>query len=275
MSYRLPPNTPEILKSWGLKVVEVDGWENRGVKDPKGAPQFFPATPKVIVNHHTGTPASRKGDYPTLNVVRDGRSDLPGPLSQFGGGRDGTIYVIAAGKANHAGKGAWKDVNESIKTVGIEWENPGDSKWTAAQKAAMPLLNAALVEILHTDAAHVCGHREWALPAGRKDDPAGIDLNDLRKRTAAAKKPAPKAAEKPLPNWWPGHEFGRGSHGPHVRGLKHALHIPNGGSQGEVWDEDVTRAVALHRERNPGLHESGGGMMTEKTARSIGLYAAY
>ncbi len=42
---------------------------------------------------------------PSLGVIRDGRPGLKGPLSQLGLGRDGAYYVIAAGRAQHAGRG--------------------------------------------------------------------------------------------------------------------------------------------------------------------------
>ena len=85
---------PDVLNDAGLKVARVSGWKNRGVgnsdiKDIQG-----------ILCHHTVGPPT--GNMPSLNVLRDGRANLRGPLSQLGLGRDGTYYLIAAGKANHA-----------------------------------------------------------------------------------------------------------------------------------------------------------------------------
>ncbi len=162
------------LRDFGLIVVEVPGWQDRG--------DDFDATPIVVVAHHTGTAATAKGDYPSLRIVRDGRSDLPGPLSQVGMGRDGTAYVIAAGKANHAGKGAWKGISTSKLTIGCEAESPGDGTWTEAQREAYPKILAAMTAEIESTAAMVCAHREWALPAGRKPDPTGIDMPTLRAR---------------------------------------------------------------------------------------------
>jgi peptidoglycan hydrolase-like protein with peptidoglycan-binding domain len=48
---------------------------------------------------------------PSLRVLIEGRSNLPGPLAQLGLGRDGTCYVIAAGRCNHAGAGLWQGVS--------------------------------------------------------------------------------------------------------------------------------------------------------------------
>jgi hypothetical protein len=170
-------NLPAQLHRWGLTVVEVDGWQSRGAD--------FPSTPHVVVWHHTGTPQHVAGDYPTQNVVVHGRSDLPGPLCQVGLGRSGTVYVIAAGKANHAGKGHWqgRTVGNS-DSVGIEAESPGDGHWTPEQRRVYPVLAAALHDLLQTPAALSCAHRESAEPHGRKDDPVGIDMPAMRAAVA-------------------------------------------------------------------------------------------
>lgn len=184
MSYRLPPTIVGHLRSWGLTVVELPGWQTRG--------RDFTSRPVVIVDHHTGTPDSRTGDLPTKNVLIDGRSDLPGPLCQFGLGRSGTVYLVAAGRANHAGKGSWDGVNVgNDRSLGIEAESAGGGHWTPAQLHAYPLLNAALCQFLNQPATRVCAHRESALPHGRKDDPVGIDMPAMRVKVAKLLKAGP------------------------------------------------------------------------------------
>ena len=87
-----------VLDNAGLKVAETPGWRSRGRADmPR---------PLGVMCHHTANPHS--GNMPTLNMLINGRSDLPGPLCQLGLGRDGTFYVVAAGRANHAGLGRWQ-----------------------------------------------------------------------------------------------------------------------------------------------------------------------
>jgi hypothetical protein len=180
----------DALRRWKLDVEEVPGWEKLG-KD-------FPSMPEVVLAHHTGTPATAKGDYPSLNVVRNGRSDLPGPLSQVGIGRSGKVYVIAAGKCNHAGEGSWLGINVgNYKSVGIEAESPGGGEWTAEQRRVYPIVCAALCELLDTPATHVAGHRETALPLGRKPDPRGIDLVKLRAKVAALLAAGPEPEPTP------------------------------------------------------------------------------
>lgn len=184
---------PHLLERWGLDVELVPGWERRG--------QPFRAAPSIVVGHHTATSARARGDLPTLAVLRDGRSDLPGPLCQIGLGRSGRVYVVASGKANHAGRGAWKGLTDSARTIGVEVEHPGTGPWTAAQLRAFDLTAAALLDGLGSPASHYAGHREWALPAGRKVDPGGVNLTAQRARVREllSRGPAARPTEYDVP----------------------------------------------------------------------------
>jgi hypothetical protein len=167
---------PGHLRSWGLVVVEQPHWDHLG-KD-------FPEIPNTVVGHHTATSLRAQGDMPTLHILREGRPDLPGPLCQIGLSRSGVVHVIASGKANHAGRGAWKGCTASGRTVGIEVEHPGTGGWKSSQLDAFDLTVAAVLDGLSLDADRYCGHREWALPPGRKVDPGGVDLHKQRERVA-------------------------------------------------------------------------------------------
>jgi hypothetical protein len=182
---------PDKLRAYGLTVVEQPGWRTRG--NP------FPRRPIVAIGHHTATSAQAPGDLPTLRILRDGRSDLPGPLCQVAVARSGVVHVIASGKANHAGRGRWGGVETSSLTVGCEVEHPGTGPWRPAQLAAFDRVMAALLDGLGQGASKYCGHREWALPAGRKVDPGGVDLDRQRNRIAGllAAGPRPSAPAKP------------------------------------------------------------------------------
>lgn len=165
----------------GLKVVQLDGWQRRGVE--------FPSIPNTVIAHHTATPASARGDLPTQKILIEGRSDLAGPLCQVALGRNGTVYIVASGKANHAGKGAWRGTTLSAQTIGIEAENPGDGKpWPAKQYAAYVQLVAVLLRSLGQSPERLAGHKEWALPAGRKTDPT-LDMNQFRRDVATVMAP--------------------------------------------------------------------------------------
>jgi len=171
-----------VLRAAGLKVVEVDGWKTRGYRH-RARPNGDVVDVRGIVCHHTATPWSATGNYPSLRIVRDGRSDVPGPLAQLGLGRDGTWYVIAAGFANHAGK-VRDDGYGSSHTLGIEAEaaGTGDPRdWPEEQVASYARGVAALQA--HYSGAWVKGHKEICAPVGRKIDPS-FDMAAFRKRVA-------------------------------------------------------------------------------------------
>lgn len=171
---RLPSDLPARLRKHGLDVEEVPGWQARGHGD-------FLALEGGLA-HHTATPAKAAGDYPSLRIVRDGRSDLPGPLAQLGLGRSGKVYVIASGVAWHAGK-VDDAAYSNFRAVGVEAEADGYSEWPAGQYAAYVLLWAALtVEGIVT--RPVRGHREAGVPHGRKIDP-NLDMSKMRTDIAA------------------------------------------------------------------------------------------
>ncbi|HEV2815649.1 MAG TPA: N-acetylmuramoyl-L-alanine amidase [Allosphingosinicella sp.] len=167
----------QVLRDAGLKVAEQPGWENRG-RGPMGPI-------RGVICHHTAGP--KAGIMPSLKIVTEGRSDLPGPLCQLGLGRDGTWFVVAAGRANHAGGGSWKGVTAGNSSfIGIEAENMGTSAdpWPAVQMDAYKRGVAAILKKIGADASMCCGHKEYALPKGRKSDPS-FDMNDFRRDVAA------------------------------------------------------------------------------------------
>lgn len=178
MTYnRLPDNLPRILRRHGLKVVVVPGWRTRGRPASTGG-----FNPVGVLCHHTAT-SKRSSDAAVLSLLIRGRSDLPGPLAQFGLSRDGTVYVIASGRANHAGTAkasgsvAAGDGNELY--MGIEAYNDGVGEaWPQAQKAAYALLCAVLsVELTKNSRETVRGHKETSVTG--KIDPT-FDMSDFR-----------------------------------------------------------------------------------------------
>lgn len=189
----------QVLKDAGLKVAEQPGWEDRG-RGPMGAV-------RGIICHHTAGP--KAGNMPSLKVITDGRPGLPGPLSQLGLGRDGTFFVIAAGRCNHAGVGSWKGISSGNSSfIGIEAENTGlanDQPWPTVQMDAYKRGCAAILKKLGADVSMCCGHKEYARPNGRKSDPS-FDMDDFRADVEAIMKgggqvlpPIPAADDKARP----------------------------------------------------------------------------
>ena len=167
----------DMLKNAGLKVAQIPGWQDRGRGD---VGQIL-----GILCHHTA--GGKNGNMPSLDLLVKGRPDLPGPLSQLGLGRDGTYYIIAAGRCNHAGKGIWKGlVNGNSNFIGIEAENTGkhDDPWPAVQMEAYRRGVAAILKHIGRGAEFCAGHKEYALPKGRKPD-ASFDMIAFRSGVAA------------------------------------------------------------------------------------------
>ena len=185
---------PDILKAAGLTVQAVDGWQTRGHGD-------F-GKPLGVLAHHTCGP--KDGDIRDLHVLVDGRSDLAGPLCNLGLARSGVFWVVAAGKAWHAGAGNWQGVTDgNSHLIGIEAENVGDGHdpWPAAQMDAYKRGCAAILAHIGAEPIMVGAHKEYALPRGRKDDP-DFDMAPFRADIAALmgiKPAAPVSAPTALP----------------------------------------------------------------------------
>jgi peptidoglycan hydrolase-like protein with peptidoglycan-binding domain len=163
---------PDVLFKAGLKVAPVNGWEFRGISD---IGEIF-----GVICHHTAGP--RQLNMPSLKTIIEGRPDLSGPLAQLGLGRDGTFYVIAAGKCNHAGAGIWNGVSAgNSHFIGIEAENTGgdDDPWPEVQIDAYRRGIAAILGHVGRGAEWCAGHKEFALPSGRKHDPT-FDMAEFR-----------------------------------------------------------------------------------------------
>ena len=166
----------ERLRHYGLKVVEIDGWRTRG---------NTAFSPRGSVDHHTAGP--RRGNAPSLGICINGRSDLPGPLCHVLVARDLTCYLIAAGRANHAGPGGWKGLTGNSSVFGVERENVGTSAepWTTAQTKHAATVHKALMG--GRSASLVCRHAEWA--PSRKIDTHSLSGNLLRTMVAATMPP--------------------------------------------------------------------------------------
>jgi LysM repeat protein len=164
------------LRRHGLKVVEVNGWITRGyaqqdLKEVRG-----------VLWHHTATNRARfvGNDCPTLGMLINGRPDVTGPLCNLAFGRDGTVYVVATGVANHAGAGVAANIPRDWGNhylIGIEMESSGIAPWdwTAEQIYWAPRLGAALELIylqgLPPERRLQISHQEYSSQG--KIDPAG------------------------------------------------------------------------------------------------------
>lgn len=164
----------------GLRVVELDGWRTRS--RPASTGGFAPIG---ILCHHTGGESDDRAYAEWMATV--GRSDLPAPLCQLALDRNGTVYVSAAGRANHGGTakatGPMPSGDANTLYVGIEAMNTGTEGWTATQYDAYARLCAALCKHYHWPASHVRAHRETSVTG--KWDPGELDMDSFRRDIAA------------------------------------------------------------------------------------------
>jgi hypothetical protein len=180
-----------VARKTSLEVIEVPGWETRG----RGRMRDI----RAVVCHHTAT-LNRTADMPSLDTLINGRPDLRGPLSHFGLSRSGKVYVIAAGRCNHAGavrNPSWGNSH----SIGIEAEATGtDTIWPEVQVAAYAQLCRVLIDHFGLSVSAVLGHKEVADPPGRKPDP-NFDMAAFRARVGAlGGAPLPAPAPAPTPN---------------------------------------------------------------------------
>lgn len=164
----------DVCRRSGLNVVEDAGWKTRS--HGRAGKCYCAVCPnstsqidvESIILHHTGGPAF--GEAPSLRVVREGRTNLAGPLAHLVLGRSGTVYVIAAGLCWHAGA-TFEPWQANAHSIGIEAEATGTDAWPAAQYDAYVRLVRALADHYRVPYDRVRGHKEAASPLGRKADP--------------------------------------------------------------------------------------------------------
>lgn len=178
---------PDILRAFGLEPVEISGWRTRG--------REYPDRPEVAVVHHTV--GAKSGDYPSLNTVKNGRPDVPGPLANVGQGRHDPwkVYVFASGVSNNAGRGSYRGYAGNPNTFGAELEHTGYTSirqgpppysavehWDdpAARMEAHLRLCAAMCKIIRRDESWLCAHFEWT---PRKVDPRDWNMPWVRQQS--------------------------------------------------------------------------------------------
>lgn len=194
------------LTLWGVPFKPVRGWETRN----RNSAGSFDDVNGFIV-HHTGDDAPDSVD---LRVIVNGRSDLPGPLSQFGCDDSGIIHLIGLGRANHAGggdaavlravqaekyrtsppkphqhTGSAGAVDGNSHFYGVETFYSGGRAPTDRAYKSLVLLAAAICHFHGWSAKSVIGHKEWS---DWKIDPGNVSMIKFRADVAAALKAGPE-----------------------------------------------------------------------------------
>lgn len=170
----------KALKGHGLRLVPIDGWWGRGRPPSTGG-----FNPVGVLCHHTGSATGGKSYAEWM--ARVGRSDLPAPLCQIGLDKDGTVYLCASGRANHAGtakaSGPIAAGDGNAMYIGIEAMNSGSEGWSKKQYDAYVTVCAALCLHFGWKAARVRAHKETSTTG--KWDPGMLDMHKFRRDVGA------------------------------------------------------------------------------------------
>lgn len=153
----------DVLRADGLKVVEYPNWKTHD-RDGSWSPTYG-------VVHATAAPRSQL-DSVQIRVVRDGRSDLPGPIANAVVDRKGVWHVVGGGRCNSTLVGTAGPFKGLGNTNALSVEGCNDNltePWPAVQYDAYVRGWAAWCRRLGWTAAKLVGHKEHT--PGRKTDP--------------------------------------------------------------------------------------------------------
>lgn len=187
-------------KKWEVPLRIYPGAETRG-RGPLGEMYAY-------VVHHTGSDSQSDAYLKFLAI--DGRPDLPPPLCNDSTDMDGDVWLIAAGRANHAGAGSSRTRAAVLKatytgnltpgpddlggtacngsTYGNEVRFDGGQPMTRAQWVSTVLDAASVCDWHGWSEHHVIGHKEHT---GRKPDPGSTVMALLRADVRVALKAGP------------------------------------------------------------------------------------
>lgn len=152
----------------GLGVIEYPGWQGYG--------RALTAVQGVVV-HDTVTPGWR--DVDVARLLRNGRPDLSGPLSQLGVDSNEAARVISDGRANHNGYGEWGNESIGIEVFCAGGVKVNPQRWSDGQYDTTARLTAAILRRLGLGNDRCAlGHKET--DPRRKIDPWGITMTQFR-----------------------------------------------------------------------------------------------
>lgn len=152
------------LRAAGIVVREAAGWQSRG----NGQTSAYEGG----LVHHTATgygialPGTGVG-----NLLINGRPDLRGPLCNYAGNDDGSITVIAAHPANHAGASGGRSMGPlpvtslfNRRVMGLEIVYPGTMPMRDAQYRSALVWAEAVADVCgRGDLERVRAHAETSI----------------------------------------------------------------------------------------------------------------
>jgi hypothetical protein len=161
----------DVLRAAGLKVVEHDGWKDRGHGD-------FTDLDSVVW-HHDGSP---EGDSPGVPGFMLSHWDIAAANCWVQ--LNGTWHLLAAGVSYHAGK-VLPGKPGNKRSLGVETDHTTGETWSGVEMLhSLRVGTAAILARLDEDQGGLHFHKTICSPVGRKTDPDGLELPTERKAIA-------------------------------------------------------------------------------------------
>lgn len=170
MGARYLTDLADVLRRAGVTVVELDGWQDRA-RSSGG----YDGGPLATFWHHTASAGDGAADAEYCTFGSD-----DAPVCNVVVGRDGVVYVCAAGATNTNGKGGPHTLPSGVtipqdganaRVIGMELSSDGvGMTYPAAQMAAAFAVSTACAAAYGLAADDVVTHQVWA--PSRKIDPA-------------------------------------------------------------------------------------------------------
>ncbi|HEX6354182.1 N-acetylmuramoyl-L-alanine amidase [Actinophytocola sp.] len=179
------------LRTAGITVHEVPGWQSRG----NGQSSAYEGG----LVHHTATAfGNALSGSGVGNLLINGRPDLRGPLCNYAGNADGSITVVAAHPANHAGASGGRSMGPlpvtnlfNKRVLGLEIVYPGTAPMREAQFRSALVWSRIVAQVCgNGDMQRVRAHAETSVTG--KWDPGeapGRTINMTAFRAAALTTP--------------------------------------------------------------------------------------
>lgn len=115
----------EALLDHGVPQVSIEIVQGR----PGPPSRWIGLTPVAVMSHHIASHPTTSNPTPGLNLVKVGRSDLPGPLCNGTAGVDLVYRIICLGYANHSGEGGPWIVRGPLGNYSIPRDNGRPYIW--------------------------------------------------------------------------------------------------------------------------------------------------
>jgi len=187
----------DVLRDAGLTVAEHIGFRTADGTIGSWQTHVRPGdwTPRYGVVHATAAPRTQV-DGDQVRIVRDGRSDLPGPIAVACVDRLGRWHVVGAGRCNTTlvgTSGPYEGLGNAY-AIGVEacndnglrtatYQPPAPEPWPEVQYQAYVVGWAAICRRLGWGSSRLVGHKEHT--PGHKTDPT-FDMNVFRRNVAGA-----------------------------------------------------------------------------------------